>query len=418
MKTDYRLAATLILAGALGCSDNATTTEHPGSTGGSAGAGGSVAGAGGTTSAAGAGGTLETGGSTAAGGSSATGGSTAAGGSSATGGSTAAGGSSATGGSSGTGGSTVDAGPSPPPRDGGPVVWQACTQPPCITQINNCSIPIWVHPWATAPGIDGGTVRKLNPGESFQYSGFAQMNAGRIYAHYKDPGVTQSTALQVNNYFEYVEATVIKDKNGVWWQNYDISDLDSTAMGVSMAAVPLPGQKCGVTQCDMTFDQIVSGCPTQVDNLYNGVGQCMGSYNYCIQRDPAGGKNDAGQPNTYDDTKEYCYKMAKPADPANGITVPQPGSHIYGGIFVGQKPTVAYFENVAGWQRGTTGGNWNAADYYITEPYNDFAKWLHVTHGCNVYAFANDDHQNQSGFVSCQSNELRVLWCPNGQTPL
>ena len=38
---------------------------------------------------------------------------------------------------------------------------------------------------------------------------------------------------------------------------------------------------------------------------------------------------------------------------------------------------------------------------------------IHVQMGCSlVYAFSTDDHQDQSGFVRCDSDVLDVVWCP------
>jgi hypothetical protein len=97
------------------------------------------------------------------------------------------------------------------------------------------------------------------------------------------------------------------------------------------------------------------------------------------------------------------------------------GSSVYGGIFLPQIPSqnVSWWDGVAGWNRGTDGGDTTYADYYAVEPYNDYAKMIHVDMGCRatptiegVYAFSTDDHQNQSGFVQCVSPVLNVVWCP------
>jgi hypothetical protein len=47
------------------------------------------------------------------------------------------------------------------------------------------------------------------------------------------------------------------------------------------------------------------------------------------------------------------------------------------------------------------------------KPYNHFAKWVHRDLGSEVYAFANDDHQNHSGFTRCENcDTLEIVWCP------
>ncbi|MCP4675612.1 MAG: hypothetical protein GY854_08940, partial [Deltaproteobacteria bacterium] len=76
----------------------------------------------------------------------------------------------------------------------------------------------------------------------------------------------------------------------------------------------------------------------------------------------------------------------------------------------------------AGWNRGTFAGDTDTSNYYQepqkegeawTKPYNEYAKWIHDTLGCDVYAFSTDDHQNHGGFIRCtESKELVVTWCP------
>jgi hypothetical protein len=409
------IAAILIVTGAFGCSSSTEETRTPSATAGSAGSAGTTVtagttGAGGSPTA-GSGGQAgaSLGGAAGAPQSGGAAGTPSAGGSA---GAPAAGGSAGSVVDSGAGGAVVDSGP---PRDSGPITWPACTQPPCITQVNNCAIPIWVHPLGSAP-VDNGTVRKMESGATLQYAAVPQTGGGRIYAYYKEPTKMQDTVQAVSPFNQFVEMTVDKDGQGNWAQNYNISYVDHISMPVSMVAVPRAGQTCGVTECRATFDQIVTGCPTDVRNLYNGIGQCMGSYNYCITQDPGGGKNDAGKANSYDDTKEYCYKMVKPADPTNGIPDVVRGSMIYGGIFMPPyAPNWAYWEKVAGFNRGTFAGDTNDQNFYKTEPYNHYAGWIHVTLGCaRVYAFSTDDHQNKSGFVRCSSDDLRITWCPNG----
>jgi hypothetical protein len=315
----------------------------------------------------------------------------------------------------GAGGAPQEGGPSESDAGAvptGPPLWPACTQPPCITQINDCAIPLWVHALATQP-IDGGNVRKLEPGASIQYAPVPRSGGGRIYAYYKEPAELQQLAHPVSPYNQFVEMTVDTDSQGRWAQNYDISYVDYIALPVSMTAVPRPGQTCEETACAATPEAIVAGCPTEVRNPYNGVGTCMGSYNYCITQDPSV-TLDSGKPAQYDLTKQYCSKMAKPPEPTYNIMAPILGSQVYGGYFP-ENPPWAFWEQVAAWNRGTFPGDANPSDYYKTEPYNDYAGWIHVNLGCNhVYAFSTDDHQNQSGFVRCSSDELRILWCPKG----
>ena len=317
----------------------------------------------------------------------------------------------------------VDAGSTPPPTDSGSTcncdvsqicvggqckdkgalatpTFAACANPPCINVYNNCAIPLWTQAVGSVT-IDSGNVRALAPGASYQYAGLPSFGGGRLYAYYQQPQAMQSTT-PVSFYNGYVEMAVDKDANGAWAQNYDISYVDSISLPVSVQAEG----NCQATRCGSQFADWVAKlqeCPTSLRYVANGVGSCMGSYNYCITHDGT---------QTYDETKPYCSKMQT----AHGYA----GSQVYGGLFPGEpSQNVTFWDGVAGWNRGATGGSTNVAGYYAAEPYNDYARMIHVDMGCRatatvegVYAFSTDDHQNQSGFVRCTSPVLDVIWCP------
>ena len=62
----------------------------------------------------------------------------------------------------------------------------------------------------------------------------------------------------------------------------------------------------------------------------------------------------------------------------------------------------------------TVAGDADDAHYFLTEPYNHYARWIHKDLGCGkVYAFSTDNHQDKAGFVRCVSPELNVVWCPD-----
>ncbi len=286
----------------------------------------------------------------------------------------------------------------PQASDGGGLA--ACTNPPCMNVYNNCTIPLWTQVVGSMT-VDNGNVRELQPGTQFQYAGVPLFGGGRMYAYYQKPTVLQSTT-PVSFYNQYVEMTITRNNAGNFVQNYDISYVDSVSLPVSVQA-----EGCKATRCGSQFADWVAKlqeCPTELRYLANGVGTCMGSFNYCITRDPAGG--------TYDQTKPYCTKMQA----AHGY----PGSSIYGGYFPNQpSQNVTWWDGVSAWNRGTFGGDTTYADYYAAEPYNDYAKMIHVDMGCRatptlegVFAYSTDDHQNQAGFVQCVSPVLNVVWCP------
>ncbi len=272
----------------------------------------------------------------------------------------------------------------------------ACADPPCMNVYNNCTIPLWTHAIGSIP-IDDGNVRELAPGAQFQYAGLSAFGGGRIYAYYQEPTVLQSTSV-VSSYNQFVEMALDTDasQGGAWAQNYDISYVDYIALPVSVQAE----NGCPATTCGSQFGdwvQKLAECPTTLENTYQGIGTCLGSYNYCITPDGS---------QTYDQTKTYCSKMQA----AHGY----PGSAVYGGVFPSEPSSdVAFWDGVAGWNRGTPAGDADTMEYYQAEPYNDYAQMIHVQMGCSlVYAFSTDDHQDQAGFIRCDSPVLDVVWCP------
>ena len=280
----------------------------------------------------------------------------------------------------------------------------ACANPPCINVYNNCTIPLWIHPISTVL-IDEGNIREVQPGAQYQYAGLTTFGGGRIYAYYQQPTVLQSPTAPVSPFNQFVEMSITQDaqNDNAWVQNYNLSFVDYIALPVSLQA-----EGCEATRCGSQFADWVrklQECPTSLRNFAPdvGVGTCMGSYNYCITQD-----GDA----SYDQTQPYCSKMQA----AHGY----PGSAVYGGVFPSETSAdVPFWDGVAGWNRGTFGGDPDASDYFVHEPYNDYAKMIHVDMGCRetstiagVYAFSTDDHQDQSGFVECDSPVLDVVWCP------
>jgi hypothetical protein len=271
-----------------------------------------------------------------------------------------------------------------------------CTNPPCIDVVNDCPIPLWIHPLATVP-IDGGTVRRLDPGQRWQYAALPQFGGGRLYAYYQAPDVTQETGHPVSDFNQFVEMTIDRDLTGAFAQNYNISYVDHLSLPVQMKA----DGACAATTCTAPFDtwlKKLASCPTELRNQVGGLGTCVASYDYCITPDGAA---------RYDTTRPYCSKMQD----AHGF----PGSAVYGGTFP-EHPAehIAFWDGVAAWNRGVAAGDADDSHYYVTEPYNHYAAWIHRDLGCSgVYAFSTDDHQDKAGFVRCVSNQLSVIWCPS-----
>jgi hypothetical protein len=268
----------------------------------------------------------------------------------------------------------------------------SCARPPCINVLNNCPVPLWTHAVGTVP-LDEGLVRRLGPGERFQYAGLPLFGGGRLYAYYKEPENKQDRVRLVSDHNQFVEMTVDTDGTGAFAQNYNISYVDYASLPVSMKA---EGASCRDTRCGMPFDHwtaLLRTCPTDLRYAHQDLATCTGSYNYCITAD-------------HDDSRPYCRKMRD----AHGHR----GSAVYGGVFPERPATdVAFWDQVAAWNRGAMSGETDDDRYYRTEPFNHYARWIHRQLGClNVYAFSTDDHQDKAGFVRCTSPVLNVVWCP------
>jgi hypothetical protein len=273
----------------------------------------------------------------------------------------------------------------------GQPAFAACARPPCINVLNDCPIPLWTHAIATVP-LDDGQVRRLEPGQQFQYAALPRFGGGRLYAYYKEPERKQDRVRLVSDHNQFVEMTVDTDGTGALVQNYNISYVDYAALPVLMKAQGA----CRETRCARPFADWLAmqqRCPTELRNEDNGLATCTGSYGYCL------GANDEAQPD--------CRKMRE----AHGV----PGSAVYGGTFPDHPATdVAFWDGVAAWNRGTSAGDADDGRYYQREPFNHYARWIHRDLGClGVYAFSTDDHQDKAGFVRCASPVLDVVWCPH-----
>jgi len=272
----------------------------------------------------------------------------------------------------------------------------ACATPPCINVYNNCPIELFIHPVTDGTVvIDQGRITRLATGEQVQYGALPEINGGRIYAYYRQPSVLSAPVMPVSPMNQFIEMAVDKPDAGPVAQNYDISYVDYASLPVSVQATG----GCRATICGARFDdwtRKLLDCPTELRNQYGAVGTCMGSYNFCITKDGAA---------TYDTTREYCTKMQ--------VAYGYPGSKIYGGVFPEHgAEDVAFWDQIAAYNRGTYAGNANASDYYLVQPYNDYARWVHRELGCQAYAFSTDDHQNNAGFIRCASPQLDVVFCP------
>jgi hypothetical protein len=272
-----------------------------------------------------------------------------------------------------------------------------------IRIINNCPITLWVHltEMPAVNRINGGRAARLLPGATVSYNNVAPFGGGRCWAYYQDPGDKSSYVAPLNAHNGFVEMTVEPHA-----MNYNISLVDYTTLPVAVQGVRPDGSNCAATTLPWRFidwKQKLLSCPTELDNYVDslGIGRCLSGYFYCVKDDNA-------------TTKEFCYKMHE-AHPAYTALA------IYGGNF----PEIGgwlIYDSCAAWHRGTFAGNTDTSQYYQgpekvdgkwVNPYNTYAKWVHKDLGADVYAFANDDHQDHGGFVRCENcDELDITWCP------
>jgi hypothetical protein len=268
---------------------------------------------------------------------------------------------------------------------------------------NNCPIALWVHftemPVVAKPS--NGVAIKMNPGESRLFDTLTTFGGGRCWAYYKDPGKVSSFVAPLSSYNGFCEMTVEPHV-----MNYNVSFVDYASLPVSLVGVKQDGSTCQPTQVCWNLTEWkakLQECPTELEDYVDdlGIGRCLSAFFYCVK-----GDNET--------SKEFCYKMhlAHPAYSA---------AQIYGGNFPNVGGWLIY-DSAAAWNRGTFAGDADSSNYYKgpekagdtwVNPYNTYAKWVHRDLAAEVYAFANDDHQNHSGFVRCLNcDELDITWCP------
>lgn len=185
----------------------------------------------------------------------------------------------------------------------------------CMNVANKCMFPVWIT--ATTTDLQGQVTvhfdEKIDPQSSFQFPAADSITAGRMYIYYRDPrefdpqrqGLPNGTYAPgpivggdpSQEYCQLVEFSGVNSPDG-WFWDYDISMVDRAALPVYMyvkgADQQLSGGNCNKTYNACPPGQIIANCPTAVINQHNGVGQCLGSYVYCMGE----GANS-----------EYCHKL-------------------------------------------------------------------------------------------------------------
>lgn len=280
-------------------------------------------------------------------------------------------------------GSRADAAPEPPWDPLAPLADGAW-----VRVRNRCSFPLWIH----ATGSTGTLVpddAQLAPGETRDYEAPADWSAARVTAYGDGPraGELDKAEMTFSASGELVSL------------NYNITYVDWVGLPLRMAGA---GGECGddhVVGCDVARDALLAGCPAHLR-----VGDtCQSARSYCSN--PANHGTDYCH--ALDAEIARCVAEVAGCDDHAGATTP----HVYAcNESFAEEPRLC-----AALNRGMLDAPDEAdtSHYYVEEPYNTYAKWVHEV--CpGIYAFSYDDWLAQGGFRSCRGTELRITFCPAG----
>jgi hypothetical protein len=307
---------------------------------------------------------------------------------------------------SGSGGSVADASPSnidsgPVGRDAG-----ACEQRPTLAQrkappfpatqvhpaglllrmMNNCPMTLWVQVAGT--NAPGGVVQLDSKiWKDFDWAGVG----GRIQI-FKNaaPGGQGSLLIQ------FLEMNAFPGKA----LNVNLSNVDWIALPTEVNGIG-PGADCRVTACYAPLADMLKGCPPQLLDAANG--KCVAPYHYC--------SNMAHAAEPFCTALTPLAQQTVMSDPdCKGGAVGTPAD-IFGcaGFWGTSAPCCAkVHRGVSGPAKSDT----NNCLYYQTAPYDVYAAYSHQI--CPyTYAFAYDDFNDQSGFMTCSKpTEMDITFCP------
>jgi len=253
---------------------------------------------------------------------------------------------------------------------------------------NRCTFPLWIHA-AGSSGVLQPDDAQLAPGEGRDYEAPASWSAARVTAYRDGPRAGE---------VEKAEMTFAASDPLVSL-NYNITYVDWVGLPMRIAGA---GGECGddhVVGCFVAYGALMSGCPAQ---LVDG-DTCQSPRSYCL--------NAAHQGEAYchalDDEIQRCVADVAGCGSHAGATTPQ----VYAcSNSFSEEPRLC-----AALNRGMLDApdDGDTSHYYVNEPYNTYAEWVHET--CpGIYAFSFDDWLAQGGFRSCRGTELRITFCPQG----
>ena len=249
---------------------------------------------------------------------------------------------------------------------------------------NLCSTSLWIHGEAIQGVLTPDNVQ-LEPGAIQNYAAPRAWTGGRVTAFRTGPGAGEIEKAEVT--FDDLGAAGTR-------LNYNITYVDWVGLPVQVVGV---GGNCNAashtTGCTVPTSEIASSCPE--DFLLDG-GRCMSSRSYCLSAENQG----SAFCHALDGAIAACTACA----PA---TTPE--------VYACSGPYATEPRLCAALNRGMTHDpdTPDASQYYLSPPYNTYAKWVHDL--CpGVYAFSYDDWLGQGGFRSCVGDELRITFCPEG----
>lgn len=277
---------------------------------------------------------------------------------------------------------TIDAAPPEPPWDpldplpGG--AW--------VRVRNRCGFPLWIHA-AGSSGTLAPDDAQLAPGESRDYEAPADWSSARVTAYRDGPraGEVDKAEMTLAAAGELVSL------------NYNVTYVDWVGLPMRIAGA---GGECGdgdIVACHVAYDDLMAGCPS---HLIDG-STCQSARSYCL--------NAANQGTDYchalDGEIARCIADVAGCGAHAGASTPE----VYAcNNSFGEEPRLC-----AALNRGMLDAPDDpvSSHYYIAEPHNTYARWVHET--CpGIYAFSYDDWLSQGGFRSCRGTELRITFCP------
>lgn len=265
-----------------------------------------------------------------------------------------------------------------------------------VRVMNNCAFPLWIH----GQGNDGaGGTNTLAPdnkqlaqGQEQDYDAKTDFGSARVTAYKAGPGQNEA---------QFVEMNYVNGQLG-----YNVSYVDYLGLPVEVTAT------CGTTACYAPLATILDGCPSQLATA----DRCVSPDDWC--NDPTNAATDYCK--VFDTTAQQALQLPQCQTDLKAWLAQGQGHSM---ATVGTTPSVYACKDFwasssfccAVVNRGVVASATptDPCGFYKSPPYNTYSKWVHEK--CPmIYSFPYDDAAGQSGYHQCNTNELRITWCPGG----